>query len=71
MFYSFFFFFRDFLYRKVVEKSAGRHAVSQNISCVVNSRYLRNNVDFWSVHGIMNSSGLLQSKRSPKGFKRP
>ena len=30
------------------------------------SVYLRNKFDFWSVHGIMNTSGLLQSKR--KGF---
>ena len=24
--------------------------------------YLRNELDFWKVHGIMNTSGLLQSK---------
>ena len=30
--------------------------------------YLRNEFDFWNVHGIMNTSGLLQSKLSPKGF---
>ena len=24
--------------------------------------YLRNEFDFWKVHGIMNTSGLLQSK---------
>ena len=29
---------------------------------------LRNEVDFWNVHGIINTSGLLQSKSSPKGF---
>ena len=29
---------------------------------------LRNELDFWKVHGIMNTSGLLQSKWSPKGF---
>ena len=29
---------------------------------------LRNEFDFWKVHGIMNTSGLLQSKWSPKGF---
>ena len=27
--------------------------------------YLRNEFDFWNVYGIMNTSGLLQSKWSP------
>ena len=26
------------------------------------SGHLRNEFDFWKVHGIMNTSGLLQSK---------
>ena len=26
------------------------------------SIYLRNEFEFWNVHGIMNTSGLLQSK---------
>ena len=30
--------------------------------------YLRNKFDLWNVHGIMTTSGLLQSKPSPKGF---
>ena len=30
--------------------------------------YLRNEFNFWDVHGIMNTEGLLQSKWSPKGF---
>ena len=30
--------------------------------CVVEGYYFRNEFDFWKVHGIMNSSGLLQSK---------
>ena len=30
--------------------------------------HLRNEFDFRNVHGIMNTSGLLQSKWSPKGF---
>ena len=30
--------------------------------------YLRNEFDFWKVHGIMITSGLLQSKWIPKGF---
>ena len=30
--------------------------------------YSRNKFDFWTVHGIMNTLGLLQSKGSPKGF---
>ena len=30
--------------------------------------YLRNEFYFWKVHGITNTSGLLQSKWSPKGF---
>ena len=29
---------------------------------------LRNKFNFWSVHGIMNTSGLLQSKWMPKGL---
>ena len=29
---------------------------------VSNTVYLRNEFDFWSVHGIMNASGLLQNK---------
>ena len=29
---------------------------------------IRNKFDFRNVHGIMNISGLLQSKLSPKGF---
>ena len=29
---------------------------------------LRNEFDIWKVHGIMNTSGLLQSKWSPLGF---
>ena len=30
--------------------------------------YLRNEFDSLKVNGIMNTSGLLQSKWSPKGF---
>ena len=30
--------------------------------------YLRNEFNLWNVHWIMNTSGLLQSKWSPKGF---
>ena len=30
-----------------------------SVNCLVN---LRNEFDFWKVHGIMNTSGLLQSK---------
>ena len=30
--------------------------------------HLRNECNFWKVHGIMNTSGLVQSKCSPKGF---
>ena len=29
---------------------------------VVHTRHLRNEFNFWNVHGIMNTSGLLQSK---------
>ena len=29
--------------------------------------HLRNEFDFWNVHGIMNTSGLLQNKWSPMG----
>ena len=29
---------------------------------------LRNEFNFWNVRGIMNTSGLLQSQGSPKGF---
>ena len=30
-----------------------------------NYMYFRNEFDFWNVHGIMNTSGILHSKRSP------
>ena len=30
--------------------------------------YLRNKFSFLNIHGIMNTLGLLQSKRNPKGF---
>ena len=30
---------------------------------------LRNEFNFWNVHGIMNTSGLLQNKRSLEDFK--
>ena len=30
--------------------------------------YLRNEFDFWKIHGIMNTSGLVHTKWSPKGF---
>ena len=30
--------------------------------------YLRNELNFWNVHRVMNTSGLLQSKWTPKGF---
>ena len=33
--------------------------------CII---HLRNEFDFWSVHGNMNTSGLLESEWSPKGF---
>ena len=29
---------------------------------VSNSQLIKNEFDFWNVHGIMNTSGLLQSK---------
>ena len=32
------------------------------------SKYLRAEFDFWNVYGIINTSGLLQSKWSPLGF---
>ena len=36
--------------------------------CRYFSVYIRNEFNFWNVHGIMNTSGLVQSKLSPKGF---
>ena len=35
--------------------------------------YLRNELDFWKVHGIMSTSGLLQSNfaRDPEVFMIP
>ena len=30
--------------------------------------HVRNEFNFWNVHGIMNTLGLVQSKQSPKGF---
>ena len=35
---------------------------------VVNLCLLRNKFDIWNVHGIINSSGLLQNKWRPKGL---
>ena len=32
------------------------------------AKHLRNEFNFWNVHRIMNTSDLLQSKWSPKGF---
>ena len=32
------------------------------------SGHLRNEFNFWNVHGMMNTLGLLQSKFSPKVF---
>ena len=37
-----------------------------NLNHTVHSIYLRNEFDFWNVHGIMNTLGLMQSKWSPK-----
>ena len=37
-----------------------RHVSLQSIDTI--SRYLRNEFIFWNVHGIMNTSGLVQSK---------
>ena len=39
-----------------------------DIIVIHSTLYLRNKLNFWSVHGIMNTLDLLQSKRSPKGF---
>ena len=33
-----------------------------------NCEYLRNEFNFWNVHGVINTLGLLQSKWSQKGF---
>ena len=33
---------------------------------ILHRNYLRNEFDFWKDRGIMNTSGLLQSKWSPK-----
>ena len=39
------------------------------IMCLAEPKYhLRNDFNFSNVHGIMNTSGLVQSKWSPKGF---
>ena len=35
---------------------------------ILHRNCLRKKFNYWSVHGIMNTSGLLQRKRSPKGF---
>ena len=35
---------------------------------VINLCLLRNKFYIWNVHGIMNTSGLLQSKCRPKGL---
>ena len=35
---------------------------------ILRSIHLRNEFNFWKFHGMMITSGLLQSKGSPKGF---
>ena len=40
-----------------------RHLINSH---VIEENHLRNEFDFWKVHGILNTSGLLQSKWSPK-----
>ena len=40
-----------------------------NTSGLLQSKREALQFNFWNVHGIMNSCGLLQSKWSPKGFK--
>ena len=42
-------------------------AIEQTIITVIYS-LLRNEFNFWNVHGIMSTLGLVQSKRSLKGF---
>ena len=37
--------------------------MSNDITVVLKS-YLRDEFNFWNVHGIMNTQGLLQSKAS-------
>ena len=43
------------------------HVVA-HICCKI-YKYLRNEYNFWNVRGIMNTSGLLQSKQSPKDLR--
>ena len=38
------------------------YVVSNSIANTVHFHYLSNEFNFWNVHGIMNTSGLLQSK---------
>ena len=33
----------------------------QLFDCMLKTAYLRNELNFWDVHGIMNTSGLLQN----------
>ena len=47
---------------------ANTHSYLEAWECI----YLINEFNFWNVHGIMNTSGLLQSKWSPScNFARP
>ena len=39
-----------------------RSQVNIFLNCRTNDRYLRNEFNFWNVHGIMNTLGLVQSK---------
>ena len=41
-----------------------RYTIILILSC--KNSYLRNKFDFWNIHGIMNTSGFLQSKLSPR-----
>ena len=50
---------------KLSLRSIGMDHVLSELFCkgtILQRNYLRNEFDFWKVHGIMNTSGLLQSK---------
>ena len=36
--------------------------VDEDVNVFLNRKHLRNEFNFWNVHGIMNTSGLVQSK---------
>ena len=61
----------DFGYSLVLINKKEKYDIFSSVNSYFNNLkchsilHLRNKFNLWSVHGIMNPSGLVQSKRSP------